>query len=87
MPKGPDYTEKDLFLWGGIIGGIVCTHLVLQPYGIHPLITFLGGVVIGVGIGSVLERAFVNWQAKQRRAREERKQDDLYGNSDNRHQW
>ena len=87
MPKGPDYNEKDLAFWAGIFAGIIGMHLALQPYGVHPIITFIGGAIVGSGIGTLLERALVNWQANQRRIREEKKQDDLYGNFDHRNKW
>lgn len=58
---GPAYTVKDLIYYAGLMGGIIAAYLVLQPFGLHPLLRLLIGLGLGIGIGwlavSAYERA------------------------------
>lgn len=56
--KGPGYTVNDLVYYGGLFGGLIVVYLAGRPYGVHPIALLVGGLVVGVGLGYVLERLY-----------------------------
>lgn len=58
LDQGPGYTVKDLVYYGGLFGGLIVVYLAGRPYGVHPLILLVGGIIVGVGVGYVLERLY-----------------------------
>jgi hypothetical protein len=64
--KGPGYTVKDLFYYGGLFGGIIIVYTTLDPWKIHPLMRLLLGLGVGVALGWLLERTYENMIASRR---------------------
>jgi hypothetical protein len=56
--RGPGYTINDLVYWGGLIGGVVVTHLALMPVEMHNLARLVISLVVGVGVGYLCEKAY-----------------------------
>ncbi|MGE0706999.1 MAG: hypothetical protein AB7N76_02590 [Planctomycetota bacterium] len=55
--KGPGYTTKDLFYWGGLIAGWGIGHQLGIKMGVTNRFALLGmGLALGVGLGWLLER-------------------------------
>ena len=61
LDQGPRYTLNDLVYYTGLFGGIIAVYLTTRPY-VHPLIALIGGLVVGVGLGYALERAYARTQ-------------------------
>jgi hypothetical protein len=58
--KGPGYTVNDLVYWTGMMGGIIAVVLTGRQYGVNQIILLIGGLVVGAGLGFVMERAYRN---------------------------
>ena len=56
--KGPGYTTRDLAYYAGLFGGIMLVYLICQPYGVHPVVRLIVGLIVGVALGWMTERAF-----------------------------
>jgi hypothetical protein len=55
---GPGYTVNDLVYYMGLFGGIIGVYLGTAPLGLHPLLRLVGGLIVGVGCGWVLEKLY-----------------------------
>jgi hypothetical protein len=40
------------------MGGIVCGTMIARATGLHHIVGLIGGLVIGLGVGTVLEKAY-----------------------------
>lgn len=56
--QGPGYTVKDLVFWIGLFTGLIVTYLVMEAFEIHRIVRLLVGLVVGLGVGWVLTKAF-----------------------------
>ncbi len=57
--SGPGYTEKDLYYYGGLMGGIALAFIVLGRLGVHnTIVRLIIGLIVGVGLGWFLEKSF-----------------------------
>ena len=63
--NGPNYTVKDLVYYIGLFGGIIATYLILKPFEFHQIIVLIAGLVVGVGLGWLLETAYTSAQRKK----------------------
>ncbi len=61
--KPPGYTVKDLLYYTGLFAGIIAVYLALAPFGVHPIIRLVGGLIVGVGAGWLLEKAYLSAKA------------------------
>jgi hypothetical protein len=58
--NGSGYTVSDLVYYTGLFVGIIVVFGVGRPYGFHPLLILLVGVLVGAGLGFGLERLYTN---------------------------
>jgi hypothetical protein len=58
IKSGSDYTVNDLVYYSGLFLGIIVVFGLGRPYGIHPIVTLVVGLVVGVGLGYTLERVY-----------------------------
>jgi hypothetical protein len=55
---GPEYTEKDLYYYGALFGGIIIAYVGLGMLGVtSQLIRVIAGLVLGVGLGYLTEKS------------------------------
>ena len=60
----PQYSTRDLVYYGGLFAGVIITHLLLQSMGVNNrIITLVAGLIVGVGLGWLLEKAFTDGDA------------------------
>jgi hypothetical protein len=57
---GSGYTINDLVYYSGLFLGIIVVFSIGRPYGLHPIITLIVGIVVGAGLGYVAERLYRN---------------------------
>jgi hypothetical protein len=60
LKNGSGYTISDLVYYTGLFFGIIVVFGVGRPYGFHPLLILLVGVLVGAGLGYSLERLYKN---------------------------
>jgi hypothetical protein len=63
--NGPNYTVKDLVYYIGLFGGIIATFFILTPFEVHHIVKLIAGIVVGVGLGWLLETAYTSAQRKK----------------------
>ena len=64
--KGPGYTVKDLVYYTGMFSGIILVFAAAKPYGIQPIFCFIGGLIVGAGLGWMAEQIYEkNWTNDQ----------------------
>jgi hypothetical protein len=62
LKDGSGYTVNDLVYYSGLFLGIIVVFAIGRPYGIHPIIMLIVGLVVGVGLGYVLERFYRSYK-------------------------
>ena len=62
--SGPGYTMNDLVYYTGLFLGIIVVFGLGRPYGFHPLLMLVVGLIVGVGLGYTLERLYRNSKRK-----------------------
>jgi len=50
-------TRNDALYYGGLMGGLIVGTLALRAMGMPSLIQLVGGLIVGVGCGYLIERA------------------------------
>ena len=58
LKDGSGYTVNDLVYYSGMFLGIIVVFGVCRPYGIHPIISLVIGIVVGAGLGYTMERVY-----------------------------
>ena len=51
-------STRDAIYYGGLIGGMIVGVTLMRALGFGGIIQLLGGVVVGVGLGYVLEQVY-----------------------------
>jgi len=54
----PDYTTRDLFGYGGFIGGIATFMVSTQAWDVHYLLRLFCGAVAGFALGGVMTQIY-----------------------------
>jgi uncharacterized membrane protein len=73
---GPGYTVRDLMWWTGFIAGTVIVTLSLRPMEVLPQFwCTIVGMAVGVGVGYLLETAYVRSRAPRPLPHEEDAED------------
>lgn len=58
LGSGPGYTMTDLVYYAGLFGGVIVVYLATKNVPLHPILRLGAGLVVGVGVGWALERAY-----------------------------
>ena len=57
----PQYTTRDLVYYGGLFLGLATTYVLLESLGVtNQFVKLIGGLVVGVGCGWVLEKVYTS---------------------------
>ena len=60
------YTAKDAVFYGGLFAGLIIVKPLADANGYHPLLGLLGGGIVGMGLGTILLKAFESMKAQGR---------------------
>jgi hypothetical protein len=58
LKDGSGYTINDLVYYSGLFFGIIVVFSIGRPYGFHPILNLVVGIVVGALLGYVLERLY-----------------------------
>jgi uncharacterized membrane protein YebE (DUF533 family) len=76
MASGPGYTIADLYYYGGLFGGIIIVYLGTEGMEIHRFVRLIVGLIVGAGLGYVMERAYSNYRMNAYRRQQEQPPED-----------